>query len=59
VFKGKPSSLLGLVISDEGKKFYMIGTRSKLAKPMRRWLKLFCISGQDRTMMERPFPGMN
>jgi len=26
VTKGKPSSLLGLVISDEGKKFYNIGT---------------------------------
>jgi hypothetical protein len=27
VTKGKPSSLLGLIISDEGKKFYNIDTR--------------------------------
>jgi hypothetical protein len=26
VIKGKPSSLLGLVVSDEGKKFYNVGT---------------------------------
>jgi hypothetical protein len=29
VSKGKPSSLLGLTISDEGKKFYNIDTRCK------------------------------
>jgi hypothetical protein len=29
VSKEKPSSLLGLVISDEGKKFYNIDTRSQ------------------------------
>jgi hypothetical protein len=30
VIKGKPSSLLGLVISDEGKKFYNIDISSQL-----------------------------
>jgi hypothetical protein len=29
VIKGKPSSLLGLAVSDEGKKFYNIGPRSQ------------------------------
>ncbi len=27
ISKGKPSSLLGLIISDKGQKFYNIGTR--------------------------------
>jgi len=30
VSKGKPSSLLGIVISDEGKKFHNIDTRNKI-----------------------------
>ncbi len=32
VSKGKPSSLSGLVISDEGKKFYKIDTRSTISQ---------------------------
>ncbi len=32
VSKDKPSTLLGLIISDEGKMFYNIDTRSKSSK---------------------------
>ncbi len=41
MFKGKPSSLLGFVISDEGKEFYKIDTRLTMilsVKPL-RWKK--------------------
>jgi hypothetical protein len=33
VFKGQPYILLGLIISDEGKKFYNIDTRAVLTAP--------------------------
>ncbi len=38
VSKGKPSSLLGLIVSDEGKKFYNIGPRCSTSPTRRgRW----------------------
>ena len=36
VSKGKPSSLLGLIISEEGKKFYNIDTWKKYAYKLKK-----------------------
>jgi hypothetical protein len=52
VSKGKPSSLLGLVISDEGKKFHNIDTwcqwfEKLFSSSLRQMHKLFSVTGKN------------